>query len=324
MNSSLIPHLRPHSSERRTLVVLGGGPAGLTAAIYAARAQLHPLVIKGPIPGGQLIKTSAVENYPGFAHGVLGTELMKHFEVQAARFGTELRYGTATKVDFSVHPFELLIDDEQIVQADAVIIATGASPQWLGIENEQRLVGRGVSTCAICDAAFFKDQLVAVIGGGDAAMENALCLTRFSSFIHIIHRRNQLKASKAMQARAFSHERISIVWNTRVKDILGEENVEALVLEEVNTGISSCLPIQGVFIAIGHRPNTEILRPWLKMDDQGYIFTHCSSTRTSVAGVFACGDVQDKVYRQAITAAGTGCMAALDAEHWLQEQGLIG
>lgn len=316
--------MTPHPVEHRIMVIVGGGPAGLTAAIYAARAHLDPLLIRGPDPGGQLVKTSTVENYPGFAHGVLGPELMEYFEIQASRFGTELRYGAVTQVDFSHYPFQLLIDDEYLIQAKTVIIATGASPQWLGLENERRLVGRGVSTCATCDGAFFKDQLVAVIGGGDAALENALCLTRFSAHVHIIHRRNQLRASKAMQQRAFKHEKISVVWNTHVKDILGEQTVEALVLEDIHTGVCSHLPIHGVFIAIGHRPNTEIFRPWLQMDQQGYIFTQSGSTQTSLAGVFACGDVQDKVYRQAITAAGTGCMAALDAEHWLQREGLIG
>lgn len=315
--------MNPFSIEHRTVVIIGAGPAGLTAAIYAARAHLNPLVIRGPNPGGQLVNTSTVENYPGFAHGVLGPELMEHFEAQAARFGTELRYGSVTKVDFSGHPFGLLVDAERLVQADTVIIATGASPKWLGLENEQSLVGRGVSTCAICDGAFFKDQPVAVIGGGDAAMENALCLTRFSSHVHIIHRRDRLRASKVMQTLALHHEKISVVWNTHVKTILGEHTVEGLVLEEVRTGICCCLPIQGMFIAIGHRPNTEIFRLWLKMDNQGYIFTRPDSTQTSIAGVFACGDAQDNVYRQAVTAAGSGCMAALDAERWLQRQGLI-
>jgi len=312
-----------YAVEHHVMVILGGGPAGLTAAIYAARAHLNPLVVRGPNPGGQLIQTSAVENYPGFANGVLGPALMEQFEIQASRFGTEMRYGMATQVDFSSHPFKILIDDEYILQADAVIIATGASPQWLGLDSEQRLVGHGVSTCAICDGAFFKDQFVAVVGGGDAAVENALCLTRFSSHVYVIHRRNQLRASKEMQKLAFQHEKISVVWNTRVIDIVGEDNVEALILEEVNTEISSCLPIQGVFIAIGHRPNTKIFRPWLQMDKLGYILTQPDSTSTSVAGVFACGDARDKVYRQAITAAGTGCMAALDAERWLQKEGLI-
>ncbi|HIK14104.1 MAG TPA: thioredoxin-disulfide reductase [Leptolyngbyaceae cyanobacterium M33_DOE_097] len=312
-----------YTIEHHVMVILGGGPAGLTAAIYAARAHLNPLVIRGPNPGGQLIQTSTVENYPGFANGVLGPALMEQFEIQASRFGTEMRYGVATQVNFSNHPLELLIDDAYVLQSDAVVIATGASPQWLGLDNEQRLVGRGVSTCAICDGAFFKDQLVAVIGGGDAALENALSLTRFSSHVYVIHRRNQLRASKEMQKLAFQHEKISVVWNTRVMDIVGEDNVKALILEEVNTEASSCLLIQGVFIAIGHRPNTEIFRPWLQMDEQGYILTQPDSTHTSVAGVFACGDARDKIYRQAITAAGTGCMAALDAERWLQKAGLI-
>ena len=315
--------MKSHPVEHRTILILGAGPAGLTAAIYAARAHLNPLVIRGPNPGGQLVNTSTVENYPGFAEGILGPELMERFAAQATRFGSELRYGTVTKVDFSDYPFELTIDNDQRLQADAVIIATGASPKWLGLENERRLVGRGVSTCAICDGAFFKNQSVAVIGGGDAAMENALCLSRFSSHVYIVHRRDRLRASKAMQQLVFHHEKISFVWNVHVKDILGEQTVEGLVLEEVKTSTHFCLPIQGIFIAIGHCPNTKVFRPWLKMDKQGYIFTQPYSTQTSLAGIFACGDVQDKVYRQAITAAGTGCMAALDAEHWLQKEGFI-
>ncbi|NEP15655.1 MAG: thioredoxin-disulfide reductase [Leptolyngbya sp. SIO4C1] len=312
------------SDEPRTVVIIGAGPAGLTAAIYASRAHLQPLVIRGPKPGGQLITTNTVENYPGFAQGILGPELMAHFEAQAERFGTELRYGSITKVNFTRRPFQLVIDDQQRLLADAVIIATGASPRWLGLDSEQRLLGRGVSSCATCDGAFFKGLPVAVIGGGDAAMENALCLTRFSNRVHVIHRRDRLRASKVMQKMAFNHKKISFIWNASVKDILGDKAVEAVVLSRAETDEYACLPVSGVFIAIGHRPNTAIFRPWLRMNKEGYIFTRPYSTYTSVAGVFACGDAQDSVYRQAVTAAGTGCMAAIDAERWLQKEGLIG
>ncbi len=306
------------NSEHRSSIIIGAGAAGLTAAIYAARAKLKPLVIRGPQPGGQLVTTTNVENYPGFINGILGPELMRCFEAQAARFETELRQGTITAVDFSQRPFHLIVDREKSLFADTVIIATGATPRTLGLENEQRLLGRGVSFCATCDGFFFQSEKVAVVGGGDAALENTLLLTRFADHVYLIHRRPQLRASKIMQQLVFSQSNLSFIWNARVKDILGDDELEGLLLEEVKTGKTSILPVKGLFVAIGHRPNTEIFKDRLEMDEEGYIFTQPDSTHTSVAGVFACGDAQDRVYRQAVTAAGTGCMAAIDAERWLQ------
>lgn len=303
--------------DRKPVVIIGAGPAGYTAAVYTARANLHPLVIRGPEPGGQLMMTMDVENYPGFPQGVLGPELMNLFEQQAARFGTERRFGIVTAVDFANWPFLLTIDGKDTLYADAVIIATGATHRYLEIDGEQQLMGRGVSVCATCDGAFFKDVPVAAIGGGDTAAQNALLLSRTASHVYLIHRRDRLRASQIMQQRLLSHDRITIVWNTIARTIVGSSEVEALRLENTISGKTDSLDVKGVFISIGHKPNTEVFEGWLELDSKGYIVTAPDSTHTSVPGVFACGDVQDRVYRQAVTAAGTGCMAAIDAERWL-------
>jgi len=304
-------------AEHRTVVIFGGGPSRLTAALYSARANLTPLVLQGPEPGGQLLTTTDVENYPGFTEGILGPELMQRFADQAARFGAELRYRNVTAVDIAQRPFRLLVDDDDVVLADAVIITTGASAKYIGLTNEQRLVGRGVSACATCDGPFFREQEVAVVGGDDAAMEEALFLTRFATQVYVIHRRDALRASQIMQDRALAHPKITFVWNTVVEEVLGKDAVEGLGLRDVQTDDRSILPVRGLFVAIGHQPNTAVFQGWLEMDERGYIRTQPGSTHTSVAGVFAAGDVQDYVYRQAVTAAGNGAMAAIDAERWL-------
>ncbi len=306
-------------AERRNVVIIGTGPAGLTAALYAARANLEPVVFQGPEPGGQLMTTTDVENYPGFPDGVLGPDMMQLFDGQATRFGADLRYGTVSAVDFSQRPFRLLVDGETPVLAETVIISTGASARYLGLENEKRLLGRGVSACATCDGAFFRNVVVAVAGGGDSAMEEALFLTRFASKVYVIHRRDSLRASKIMQERAFENEKIEFVWNTVVEDVLGDDEVTGLALRNRETGAASELAVGGFFVAIGHTPNTQVFKEWLDMDALGYIVTEGKSTYTNIPGVFACGDAQDHVYRQAVTAAGTGCMAAIDAERWFAE-----
>ena len=310
-------------AEHRQVVIIGTGPAGYTAALYTARANLEPLVYKGPEPGGQLVTTTDVENYPGYPEGILGPEMMQDFEAQATRFGADVRYGTVSRVDLSQRPFRVLVDEETPVLANAVIIATGASAKYLGLENEKRLLGRGVSACATCDGAFFRGAEVAIVGGGDTAMEEALFLTRFASKVYVIHRRDELRASKIMQERAFKNEKITFVWDTVVTDVLGEDAVEGLRLEHTKTGATSDLAVEGFFVAIGHKPNTDLFQGWLDMDGQGYIETKADSTHTNLEGIFACGDAQDHVYRQAVTAAGTGCMAAIDAERWLAEQDAI-
>ncbi len=311
-------------SDTRKVLIIGSGPAGLTAAIYTARANLSPLVVEGLQPGGQLTITTDVENYPGFPEGIQGPELMELFRKQSKRFGAEhIEFGSVTKVDFSQRPFRVWIDEEREEKAEAVIVATGASARWLGLESEQRLMGFGVSGCATCDGAFFKDQKVAVVGGGDTAMEEALYLTRFATDVYVIHRRDELRASKIMQERAKKHPRIHFVWNSVVTEVLTEtgKEVTGVRLHNRVTGEDSVLEIQGLFIAIGHKPNTEVFKGQLELDEQGYIVVH-DNTYTSVDGVFAAGDVVDKHYRQAITAAGMGCMAAIDVERWLEAHGV--
>jgi thioredoxin reductase (NADPH) len=301
----------------RNLVIIGSGPAGLTAAIYAARANLSPLLIEGWQSGGQLTTTTEVENYPGFAKGIMGPELMKEMRAQAERFGTEFLTGDVSAVSFKNHPLTLTIDDERTVQAKTVIIATGASAIPIGLPNEKRLTGHGVSTCATCDGFFFRGKELIVVGGGDSAMEEATFLTKFATKVSIVHRRDKLRASKIMQDRAMKNEKIAFVWNSVVEDVLGQDVVTGVRLRNVVTGKISELACAGVFVAIGHRPNTALFAGQIDMDEKGYIRPH-AGTATSIPGVFAAGDVQDSSYRQAVTAAGSGCMAAIDAERFLE------
>lgn len=304
----------------RNVVIIGSGPAGLTAAIYAARADLSPLLIEGWQAGGQLTTTTEVENYPGFAKGIMGPELMKEMRAQAERFGTEFRTGDVSSVDFKHQPLSLTIDGEHTVESTTVIIATGASAIQLGLLNEKRLTGHGVSTCATCDGFFFRGKELVVVGGGDSAMEEATFLTKFAAKVSIVHRRDKLRASKIMQERAMKNEKISFLWNSVVEDILGADVVTGVRLRNTATGKTSEVACAGVFVAIGHRPNTALFNGHLDLDEKGYIRTH-AGTATSVSGVFAAGDVQDSTYRQAVTAAGTGCMAAIDAERFLEALG---
>lgn len=303
-----------------SVVIIGSGPAGLTAAIYAARANLVPLLIEGWQAGGQLTATTEVENYPGFAKGIMGPELMKEMRSQADRFGTVFKTGDVTSVDLRVRPFKIITDSEETLETQTLIVATGASPLTLGLTNEKRLWGHGVSSCATCDGFFFKGKELVVVGGGDSAMEEATFLTKFATKVSIVHRRDRLRASKIMQDRAMKNEKIVFVWNSVVEDVLGQDVVTGVRIRNIVTGKVLELPCAGFFLAIGHRPNTALFTGQLKMNSAGYILTN-HGTATNIPGVFAAGDVQDSHYRQAVTAAGTGCMAAIDAERFLEASG---
>jgi len=308
-------------SEKVNLLIIGSGPAGYTAAIYASRANLRPVLYQGIQPGGQLTITTEVENYPGFPEGVQGPELMVHFEKQAQRMGADIRYGLATKVDFSSQPYKVEIDEEKWIEANAVIISTGASAKWLGIESEQRLNGFGVSACAVCDGFFFRGKEVAIVGAGDTAAEEALYLSKLCTTVHMLVRRDEMRASKVMQDRVMNSPNIKVYWNTETEEILGEKTVEGVRVRNNKTGEVQEIAIKGFFVAIGHTPNSEIFKGFIDMDEAGYIKTIPGTAKTNLEGVFAAGDVQDKIYRQAVTAAGSGCMAALDAERYLSEKG---
>ena len=319
-------------SESRKIVIVGSGPAGLTAAIYTARAQLDPLMLEGEPsstsdqPGGQLMLTTEVENYPGFPDGIMGPELMASFRAQAERFGTSIETVKASRVDLAGgSPFGVWVGDpetdEPTYRAEALIIATGAQALMLGLPDEDRLLGHGLSTCATCDGFFFRDQDIAVVGGGDSALEEAMFLTRFARSVTVIHRRDALRASKIMQERAFANDKIQFLWNNVVTEIVGETKLEAVVTEDVTTGEQTRREFSGMFVAIGHRPNTDLFKGQLAMKDNGYLVTEPGRASTDVDGVFACGDVQDDYYRQAITAAGSGCAAAIEAERWLEARG---
>ncbi len=298
-------------------LIIGAGPSGYTAAIYAARAELKPVMITGPQPGGQLMITNDVENYPGYPEGVMGPKMMEDFMNQAKRFGTDIRYGTVTEVDFSKRPFVVTVDEKDIIHAETVIISTGASAKWLGLDSEKRLNGLGVSACAVCDGFFFRGQEVAIVGAGDTACEEAHYLSKMCSKVHMLVRRDDFRASKIMAARVKSTPNIEIHYNTETDEILGKDGVEGVRIRNNQTGETKELKVTGFFVAIGHEPNTKFLKGWLDMDEQGYLKTVPGTTTTNIPGVFACGDAQDKVYRQAVTAAGTGCMAALEAERFL-------
>ncbi len=308
-------------TEKVSILIIGSGPAGYTAAIYAARANMKPLLYQGIQPGGQLTITTEVENYPGFPEGIQGPDMMVNFEKQAARMGADIRYGLATKVDFSGDVKKVWIDDEKIIEADAVIISTGASAKWLGIPSEERLNGFGVSACAVCDGFFFKGKEVAIVGAGDTAAEEAHYLSKMCSQVHMIVRKDQMRASKVMQDRVLNTPNIKVYFNTETDEILGEKTVQAVRVKNNITNELQEIPVSAFFVAIGHKPNSDIFKDYLTMDETGYILTQPGTTKTNVEGVFAAGDVQDKNYRQAVTAAGSGCMAALDAERYLTAKG---
>jgi thioredoxin reductase (NADPH) len=309
-------------AERIHCLIIGSGPAGYTAALYAARANLKPVLYQGIQPGGQLTITTDVENYPGYPDGVQGPEMMVHFEKQAARMGADIRYGLVTKVDLSAPPFKAWVDDDKLLESDAVIIATGASARWLGLESEQRLNGYGVSACAVCDGFFFRGKEVAIVGAGDTAAEEALYLSKLCTTVHMIVRRGEMRASKVMQERVQQTPNIKLYWNSVTEEVLGENRVDGVRIKNLKTAELKTVPVQGFFVAIGHQPNSEIFKGWIDMDEAGYIRTIPGTSKTNIEGVFAAGDVQDKVYRQAVTAAGSGCMAALDAERFLSAKGV--
>lgn len=310
------------ATEKVHILIIGSGPAGYTAAIYAARANMKPVLYQGIQPGGQLTITTEVENYPGYPDGIQGPEMMVHFEKQAARMGADIRYGLATKVDFSQQPYKVWIDEEKLIEADAVIISTGASAKWLGLPSEERLNGFGVSACAVCDGFFFRGKEVAIVGAGDTAAEEAIYLSKLCTTVHMFIRKGKMRASKVMQDRVLNTPNIKVYWNTDTKEILGEHKTEAVRIRNNQTQETQVIPVSGFFVAIGHQPNSDIFKEYIKMDETGYILTEPGTSKTNLEGVFAAGDVQDKNYRQAVTAAGSGCMAALDAERYLSAKGL--
>ncbi len=308
--------------EKFGCLIIGSGPAGYTAAIYAARAGLKPVMYTGLLQGGQLVNTTDVENYPGYPKGILGPEMMEDFKNQAERFGTDIRFGMATKVDFSTSPKKVWIDGEKLVEADAVILATGAEAKWLGLPSEKRLNGSGVSACAVCDGFFYRAQEVAIVGAGDTACEEAIYLAKLCTKVHMIVRRGEMRASKIMQERVLKTENIQVYWNSETDEIIGENVVEAVRIVNNQTNEKTTIPVTGFFVAIGHKPNSDVFKEFITTDAEGYVTTVPGTAKTNVEGVFACGDLQDKVYRQAVTAAGTGCMAALETERWLSEKGI--
>lgn len=304
-------------------IIIGSGPAGFTAAIYAARANMHPLLFTGSEPGGQLMITTEVENYPGYPEGVHGPKMMEDFQKQAERFHTQIKYERISKVDFSGPVHKIWTESDELFEAQTVIISSGASAKWLNLDSEKRLMNKGVSACAVCDGFFFKGLPVAIVGGGDTAAEEASYLAKLTDEVHLLVRKDHMRASKIMQERVMNNPRIKIHWNTETVEILGEDTVTGVKVRNVQTQAIEELKVQAFFVAIGHQPNSEPFKNWIEMDDQGYIKTTPGSSKTNIPGVFACGDVQDRVYRQAVTAAGSGCMAALDAERYLVEQGLM-
>lgn len=308
--------------ERIHCLIIGSGPAGYTAAIYAARANLKPVMVTGLLQGGQLMNTTEVENYPGYPKGILGPEMMEDFKKQAERFGTDIRFGYVTKVDFSVSPKKVWVDDTTVLEADAVILATGAEAKWLGLDSEKRLNGSGVSACAVCDGFFYKNTEVAIVGAGDTACEEAIYLSKLCTKVHMLVRKGEMRASKIMQERVLNTPNIQVYWNTETEEVLGDTVVQAVRVRNNQTGEKTDIPVHGFFVAIGHQPNSSVFKDYIDTDSEGYITTKPGTTQTNIEGVFACGDLQDKVYRQAVTAAGTGCMAALEAERWLSAKGL--